>query len=363
MLRNVKSKVEHMYNRLKNIKHWSTYIFLLGFVIDFATLPSPDTSASWIIGIIYMLAVGAAIILREYYSIQSQSEKKEVYIGYSYFATSFFLGSLLSFVFVYYFRSSDYIVSLPIIIGLIVFVFLNELIKSRSIRLLFDTGLYFLGSFFFIIFLVPIFVGTVNNKAFILSLVVTLLYFVSYFYTLAYINKMKLRFYKKEIITSLIITIIIICLFIFKILPAVPLALKDSGVYQVVSRKGSDYLATKEKQSLFDRIFNPKSYNYFLDRGVYFYASVHAPTSISTTISHRWEYYNESSKKWVLYNKIPYQISGGREGGYRAYTYKSNMSEGKWRVTVQSVDERVIGRYTFNIKNADKRVILEEVKL
>jgi Protein of unknown function (DUF2914) len=359
----MKSTFHKLYTKLSSIKHFTTYIFFLGFVVDFVTLPSPDTSVSWIIGVVYMLAVGGALLTREYYSLRSSSDKKETYTGYAYFTTSFFLGSLLSFVFVYYFRSSDYVVSLPIIMGLIVFVILNELIKSRSIRLLFDTLLYFLGSFFFIIFLVPIFVGTVNNNAFIISTVITLLYFTTFFYALSYLNKIKLKFYKKEIAACLMITLVIILLFIFKILPAVPLALKDSGVYQMVSRSAGNYQATVEKKSLYDKISNPRSYNYFLDRGVYFYASVHAPTSITTTISQRWEYYDTNNAKWITYNKIPYQISGGREGGYRAYTYKSNLREGKWRVTVLSADERVIGRYTFNMKNADKSVIFEEVKL
>lgn len=363
MIQKIKLKLTKVFDSIKNIKHFMTYIFLLGFAIDFLTLPSPDTSISWIIGIIYMLAVGLAILLREYFEVRSKFEKRDQYIGYAYAATSFFMGSLLSFVFVYYFRSSDSLIGLPIIIGLLVFVILNELINSRSVRLLFDTALYFLGSFFFLIFLIPIFVGTVNDKAFIVSAIVTILYFISYFYTLSYLCKVKLNKYKSEILICLGILFLVLTLFIFKILPAVPLSLKDSGVYISISKSGTSYNAIKEKKSFISNIISPKTYNISAGQDLYFYSSVHAPTSINTVISHTWEYYDSKSGKWIIYNKIPFKISGGREGGYRAYTQKSNLTPGKWRVVVRNDDERVIGRYTFTLKSTDKIIKQENVSL
>jgi hypothetical protein len=363
-LRGAQHQVVKLYTKLSNIKHFTSYIFLLGFIIDFVTLPSPDTSASWIIGMVYMLLVGMAIIAREYYSIRSISPKRETYAGYAFFATAFFMGSFLSFIFVYYFRSSDIIASLPIILGLFVFVILNELINTRKIRLLFDISLYFLGSFFFIIFLVPIFVGTVSDKAFILSAVITILYFTSYFYTLSYINKVKLKVYRREMLICTSILLFVIFLFVAKILPAVPLSLKSSGVYKSVIKTGNNYLAISEDKNLYNKIFNPRTYSISNADDLYYYSSVHAPTSISTRLSHTWERYDKKSDNWISSPKITYNIAGGRAGGYRAYTYKDNLDEGKWRVTVRSEDDRVIGRYTFKVKVVEEKSLkYEEVKL
>ncbi|OPX31632.1 hypothetical protein B1H10_08545 [candidate division KSB1 bacterium 4484_188] len=45
-----------------------------------------------------------------------------------------------------------------------------------------------------------------------------------------------------------------------------------------------------------------------------------------------------------------YQISGGRKGGYRGYTYKTHVTPGKWRVEIVTEDERILGRIGFEIK-------------
>ena len=38
------------------------------------------------------------------------------------------------------------------------------------------------------------------------------------------------------------------------------------------------------------------------------------------------------------------KISGGREGGYRTYTFKQRLDPGDWRVDVETEDGRVVGQ-------------------
>ena len=49
-------------------------------------------------------------------------------------------------------------------------------------------------------------------------------------------------------------------------------------------------------------------------------------------------------KPFTHADKIPLKISGGREGGYRLYTFKQRLDPGDWRVDVEAEDGRVIGR-------------------
>lgn len=42
-------------------------------------------------------------------------------------------------------------------------------------------------------------------------------------------------------------------------------------------------------------------------------------------------------------------ISGGRDDGYRGYTYKSNLKEGKWQVDVITEEELILGVIDFEI--------------
>lgn len=46
-------------------------------------------------------------------------------------------------------------------------------------------------------------------------------------------------------------------------------------------------------------------------------------------------------------------ISGGREGGYRAYTFKQGLDPGEWRVDVEIEDGRVIGRVAVLVEKRD----------
>ncbi|HQV47575.1 MAG TPA: DUF2914 domain-containing protein, partial [Nitrospira sp.] len=52
-------------------------------------------------------------------------------------------------------------------------------------------------------------------------------------------------------------------------------------------------------------------------------------------------------------DKIPLKIAGGREGGYRAYTFKQGLDVGDWRVDVETEDGRVIGRVPVHVEKRD----------
>ena len=50
-------------------------------------------------------------------------------------------------------------------------------------------------------------------------------------------------------------------------------------------------------------------------------------------------------------DRIPIKISGGREGGYRAYSFKQRLDPGDWRVDVESQDGRIVGRVSVTVEN------------
>lgn len=52
-------------------------------------------------------------------------------------------------------------------------------------------------------------------------------------------------------------------------------------------------------------------------------------------------------------DRIPLKISGGREGGYRAYSLKQRLEPGDWRVDVETEDGRVIGRVSVTVRASD----------
>ena len=92
--------------------------------------------------------------------------------------------------------------------------------------------------------------------------------------------------------------------------------------------------------------------NYFMkvsEGAIYVYSSVFAPTDLDTNIINVWQKYNEEAGEWVVVDKIGYSIKGGREKGYRGYSFITNATKGKWRVDVTNERGQVLGRVKFRV--------------
>lgn len=58
---------------------------------------------------------------------------------------------------------------------------------------------------------------------------------------------------------------------------------------------------------------------------------------------------NSQTGDWETSDKIEFEITGGRDGGYRGYSYKTNILEGKWKVDVTTNDDMILGRINFTV--------------
>ncbi|MGB3150163.1 MAG: DUF2914 domain-containing protein, partial [Maribacter sp.] len=76
---------------------------------------------------------------------------------------------------------------------------------------------------------------------------------------------------------------------------------------------------------------------------------IFAPTALQKSILHRWKWYNSTKETWEFVEDIGYEITGGRDNGFRGYTYKSNVKEGKWKVEVMTEEELILGVIDFDI--------------
>jgi hypothetical protein len=140
-------------------------------------------------------------------------------------------------------------------------------------------------------------------------------------------------------------------LYVLNVIPAVPLSLKQSGIYHDISRSSTgDMLAKRKTIAHMFQALRPKVFHLTdSDTSVYYFSSVGAPAELSAPISHVWEYYDETSHSWVPSTTVSFDASGGREGGYRAYSKKEHVWPGLWRVTVKVGNNRIVGRMTFTI--------------
>ncbi|HEY6262707.1 MAG TPA: DUF2914 domain-containing protein, partial [Nitrospiraceae bacterium] len=86
---------------------------------------------------------------------------------------------------------------------------------------------------------------------------------------------------------------------------------------------------------------------------IYCFTAVFAPVDLNTTIYHHWYFRQNSDKPFTHADRIAIKISGGREGGYRTYTFKQRLDPGDWRVDVETEDGRIVGRVSVHVEARD----------
>lgn len=362
------------------IKHFKTISFFLGFSLDLFFLPQVTSSYYVWVGPIDVAIVFTFILIRQsirgYLHRKIRSVKKEIGLfedrrekirektgilfsvlekinSWVTYCISFFLGTLLSHVLVYYFRSSDVLQVWPIfaIVGLSILS--NEFLYG----IVPDILLFFVALTLFIIFNVPIFLNKVNNNTFLISILISAI-------AISILTLILQRIYlsKKEflflIIFSIAFPFLILRLYYLNFIPAVPLALGNAGFYSHLQKQTNDknlVLYEKNEDGIIKSkkyfILEDNSYNFnsLKDSGnIYFFSSIISPADVSATVTHVWQKYDEVKKEWIDYIKVSYDVSGGREDGYRGYS-STHVTQGKWRVKVLA-DDRIVGIKNIEIK-------------
>ncbi len=333
-----------------HINHAITLMFLVGFALDMYALP-PITNKLYIyIGFTYFILTFILLYFKFLFENSQISWRGISIKTVNDLAFSFFSGSFLSYVLVYYLRSGDSISSLPILIFIIFSVIANEIINNKYSENIFNFIIVSVSTTFFALYNIPVLIGYVNDMTFIVSIIIsvaTLLLFV-YIIKKSIINK-SLKMYSVCVLVPLIISL----LYFTGTMPAVPLTMRDAGIYSNIQRVNGEYifdnLITNKKENIFTNLLFWKYDSFVITNStVYFYCSVISPTDVTSNITHVWQKYDINTKTWKEINRVTYKTSGGRAEGYRGYSFKSNITSGQYKVKVQ-VGERVLGQKTFTL--------------
>lgn len=145
-------------------------------------------------------------------------------------------------------------------------------------------------------------------------------------------------------------------------IPPIPLALKDGGVYHLVERLASGDYRVRYEPARWHTLFREESRTVHGTRGMplFVYSAVFTPTRLNTAIIHRWSHYDETTGSWIERDKLGFPISGGRESGYRGYSVKYNTTPGFWRVDVTTERGAVLGRIKFRVIETEHQPWLAE---
>lgn len=349
----------------RNWQHLYTVFFFGGFIVDAILLPDVTNPMTKYIGLAYLIILASAIILREWIASRNTASNVEQKLyALLTFGVLFFSGASLSFVFIYALRSAAFAVSWPLFLILFACIVANEVVDTHRYRFTLDIAVFFVALMFYTIFNVPIVFGAVNDLVFLVAVAIAVLVGIIFISILRKTSEVAEYERGRGYALALGIPLFVGMLYFLNIIPAVPLTLKESGVYHFVARTPSgEYFGQKEVDSRFLAKYRRQVFHVGeQDSGVYFFSSVGAPAKVSAPITHVWEYYDPVENRWVTSSTISFEVSGGRKDGYRAYSKKENVIPGLWRVTVKVDDNRIIGRMRFIIEKGNQPE-LKEIRL
>ncbi len=267
--------------------------------------------------------------------------------------TQFAFGGLWSAFLVFYGRSAVFSTSWPFLIVMAGFFIGNEVFKHYHSRLVFTCTLLFFALFSYTIFVVPVFTGTMGKRMFLLSGVIATTAFVLLLAGLTIIGPKRMLQSWKGIAGGASAVLVLLNLFYFtNILPPLPLALANAGIFHSVTRDGAVYRATGEARNLISWLSLPGTepvMHVMPGESLYLYSAVFAPIQLRAKILHIWQHYDDAAKSWKTQAVVRYPITGGRDGGYRGYSVKSLPAKGQWRVNIETDDGLTVGRVAFRV--------------
>ncbi len=352
---------------IEKIKNWfikyerpiSSVSLVGGFVFDALTLRRIDAlwDNVWTAGHLLIVAVCIILINRnDYKSADNATHGKKHFWLVN--ILQFFFGGLLSTYLVFYFRSSSLLASWPFLFLLLLAFWANEALKRHYERLSFQIGLFYLSLFSFTIYYVPVLFHQIGKMVFVVSGLVSLVLMMAFLIVLKKAAGSGIWDHRRTILTLVLgIFALMNLMYFFNLIPPIPLSLKDSGVYYWYGRNASGNLMATYEDSGWKNYFSLYD-NIHIDAGqpVYVYSAVFSPTNLNLKIAHDWQHYNQVTGQWQSNYRINLSVIGGRDGGYRTYSQRSNLEPGKWRVSVETLDGQVIGTVRFNLLRPDGEV-------
>ncbi len=363
----VLQKIQFVKAAYDRFERYNPFVFFFGgFTWDSFTLRRIDQLFDNILLLTYLLSLGVLValtVLVEHGRIRSQHILK--HRKWLPLALQFFLGGLFSAYVIFYFQSTS-LTKTSLFLGLLVLLLVaNEFLENRLSNPFLLLGLYFLASFSFFIFFVPILAKALNIFTFLSG----------GFLSLALTGGLVWVFYHQGILASsrnlaLAVGIVVslfglINIFYFlNLIPPVPLSLKFGGIYHQAQRLAADntFKLRYEKGEWYEFLKRSDSvFHYSEGDTVSCFTAVFAPTRLTQKISHHWQKYVPANKRWQTTDRLAFQIIGYRDSGYRGLTRKLNVTPGKWRVDIETAEGALLGRIGFKIAPAEDNITLDTI--
>ncbi|MCC2640850.1 MAG: conserved rane protein of unknown function [Nitrospira sp.] len=268
---------------------------------------------------------------------------------YAPMAIQFLLGGLFSAYSIFYWKSASLTGSAVFFILLVGLLVANEFLRDRLSNLQLLVGLYALVCFGFFTFFLPVMTGWMNQGMFLAGAGLSVLLTLRVVELIYRGNADRTR--HEALLTSapaLAVIGLLVGFYFLNWIPPVPLSLKLGGIYHEVTRSGDRFELSFERK--WYEFWKRSDTTFPADEPTYCFTAVFVPVGLQATVYHHWYFRRNGNTPFIHADRIPLKITGGREGGYRAYTFKQGLDPGEWRVDVETEDGRVIGRISVRVE-------------
>jgi len=330
--------------------------FSVGFIWDSLTLTRIDSLLDNLILLGYTAGLGVMIVIvlrrQEGASLPLWAGRLEPHFLW---AIQFLLGGLFSSYVVFYFKSTSWSQTQYFFLLLVILLVGNEFLHHRLGNATLLAILFTFCMIAFLSFFLPVMLADVGTRMFLAAGIISVVAaFLVFSLGLVKARRGAMQRMKPVSISILGTYAAVTLLYFANLVPPVPIALKDAGIYHSVRRTASGYEVRyiPSRHGLFAKDWEDP-FHFQPGDAVYCYTAIFAPRGIRVPVNHVWSMYDRS-EGWVQRARVAFEIHGGREGGYRGYSMKRAVVPGIWRVEVETGEGRVLGRIDFKVVPGSK---------
>lgn len=322
-----------------------------GFTFDVVTLGRIDHWVTLLQQGVFLLLIGGLLTFEARFDVRGLPLPRwfERRRSYCESLVHFLFGGLLSAYTIFYFKSASSLSSALFLLLLVALLVLNErpMLRRRGLSVKFLLFSLCVASFF--TYLVPILWRSIGVVTFTVSICLSLLVTCLFLELITRKVQLPLRSAGHLLAPALAVQILFSGLYYMGALPPVPLSIQYMGIFHEVERHGDAFLLYHENP--FWRFWHNGDQLFHARDGdrIYGYARIFSPTNFADAVFVRW-LHESSPGEWITSDRIRVEITGGRDEGFRGYTYKQNYDTGEWQMRVETEDGRELGRIYFTVQ-------------
>ncbi|MBU0482744.1 MAG: DUF2914 domain-containing protein [Proteobacteria bacterium] len=327
--------------------------FAGGFVFDLMTLGRIDNIMNILSHGLFLLLTMGALIAQILEVKAGENAKRFVVLIFTYQhdIIHFMLGALLNAFVIFYFKSGSLINTFLLVAVLSILLIVNEIefFKQRGVTLKVVLFTISLSSFF--IYLLPVLIGKTNSGIFMASQVCTLLVILVLWQLLLKFEVDFSRIKNNLLVPATSVILIFTLLYGARIIPPVPLSLKQIGIYHNIEKNPTGFVLSRQTPSWKIWARGDQDFEARAGDKIYLFSRIFAPGGFKDKLYFHFQL-KDRQGKWRTTDKIPLTIVGGREEGFRGYAYKQNYQDGIWRALVETAEGLEIGRIGFTVTSS-----------